>query len=166
MSLEKIKELQALIMDLDTEVSNFIKSTPSLEDACESLAEFNFLKRDLSSVYDVFAKSVADLMDTVEEVALPDGATIEKKSSYDRKGWKHADLGIEVARKLAQMAVNMDTGEVERSPEEIAADMLSYCSPAYWKIKPLNAIGINPDNFCEVGELKTSIIVRKSKKNQ
>jgi hypothetical protein len=166
MSLEKLQELKTLIMDLDTEISDFIKSSPSLEESCELLAEFNFIKRDVSTVYDVFAKAVSELMGAVDEVGLIDGGTIEKKSSYDRKGWKHADLGVEVARKLAQMAVNMDTGEVERSPEEIAADMLSYCSPAYWKIKPLNAIGINPDNFCEVGELKTSIIVRKSKKNQ
>lgn len=163
MSLEKIQELRSIIMDLDTEVSEFIKSSPKIEEACEILAEFNFIKRDITLVYDTFSKAVGEMMGNEEQVSLRDGATIEKKSSYDRKGWRHADLGAAVARKLTQMAVDMDTGEVERTPEEIALDMLSYCSPAYWKIKPLNSIGINPDNFCEVGELKTSIIVRKPK---
>jgi hypothetical protein len=33
--------------------------------------------------------------------------------------------------------------------------------PSYWRIKELSAIGINADNYCEVDEPKTSIIVRK-----
>jgi hypothetical protein len=39
--------------------------------------------------------------------------------------------------------------------------MLNYCAPSYWKIKELQKLGINADNYCEVGQLKTSIIVRK-----
>jgi hypothetical protein len=41
--------------------------------------------------------------------------------------------------------------------------MLAYCAPSYWRIKELNKIGLNADNFSETGELKTSIIVRKPK---
>jgi len=60
----------------------------------------------------------------------------------------------------------MDTGEVLKSPREIAMDMVTYCAPSYWRVKELNKIGINPDNYCEVGELKTSIIVRKPKDSE
>jgi hypothetical protein len=57
----------------------------------------------------------------------------------------------------------MDTGEVTKSTRQIALEILDYCAPSYWRIKELGKIGVNPDNYCEVGELKTSLIVRKSK---
>jgi hypothetical protein len=111
----------------------------------------------------MFAGALSEIMGPVESLHLSDGTTIEKKSSYDRKGWKHADLGSAVAERLVKMSIDMDTGEVTKSPKEIAQEMLSYCAPSYWRIKELNKIGLNADNFSEVGELKTSIIVRKPK---
>lgn len=163
MSLEKIQELRQVIMDLDAELSAFSAGQPSPEDAGAVLAELNFIKRDISTVYDIFARSLAELMGSIEELHLPDGTTIEKKSAYDRKGWKHTDLGSAVAERLVQMSVDMDTGEVTKSPQEIAEEMLKYCAPSYWRIKELNKIGLNADNFSETGDLKTSIIVRKPK---
>ena len=91
------------------------------------------------------------------------GATIEKKTGADRKKWEHSKLASAVAERLSDMSVDMDTGEIMKSPQEIALDMLTYCAPSYWRVKELNKIGINPDNYCEVGDLKTSIIVRKAK---
>jgi hypothetical protein len=163
MSLDKIQELRSAIMDLDGAISSFLKENPSPEEAGTALAELNFLKRDISLVYDGFSHALSELMGPTESLALPDGTTIEKKSSYDRKGWKHADLGAAVAERLVKMSVDMDTGEVTKSPKEIAEEMLTYCAPSYWRIKELNKIGLNADNFSEVGELKTSIIVRKPK---
>jgi hypothetical protein len=55
----------------------------------------------------------------------------------------------------------MDTGEIVMSQEDMIANVLDYVQPSYWRIKELQNIGINPDHFCEVGETKTSIIVRK-----
>lgn len=163
MSLEKLTEIRRLITELDAELFTLLESNPELEKACEILAEMNFLKRDFSSVYDSFSFSVSGLMGATENVSLTDGTEIEKKSSYDRKAWDHKSLASAVADKLTKMAVDMDTGEVIKSPREIAMEMVTYCAPSYWRIKELNKIGINADNYCEVGELKTSVIVRKSK---
>lgn len=163
MSLDKIQELRSLILELDSEISTFLAQNPSPEDAGEALAELNFLKRDMSLVYDTFAHALGELMGAMDAILLPDGSSIEKKSSYDRKGWKHAELGSAVAERLVKMSVDMDTGEVTKSPQQIAEEMLSYCAPSYWRIKELNKIGLNADNYSEVGELKTSIIVRKAK---
>lgn len=163
MSLDRIQELRSAIMELDKDISSFLKENPSAEEAGTALAELNFLKRDISLVYDLFAGALSEIMGPVESLHLSDGTTIEKKSSYDRKGWKHADLGSAVAERLVKMSIDMDTGEVTKSPKEIAQEMLSYCAPSYWRIKELNKIGLNADNFSEVGELKTSIIVRKPK---
>jgi len=163
MSLEKIQELRSAILELDGNVSSFLAENPTAEKAGEVLAELNFLKRDMSVIYEQFANLFAEIMGLSDTLSLPDGTTIEKKSSYDRKGWKHLDLGSAVAERLVNMSVDMDTGEVTKSPKQIAEEMLTYCAPSYWRIKELNKIGINADSFSEVGELKTSIIVRKPK---
>lgn len=112
-------------------------------------------------VYDSFSAKFGEMMAGESVVSLEGNAIIEKKSSYERKAWQHKDLARAVIDRLSQMSVDMDTGEIVKSPEEIAMDLLTYCAPSYWRVKELNNIGINPDMYCETGQLKTSIIVRK-----
>lgn len=133
------------------------------EVAGEILLQINLAKRDISTVYESFSKFFSDLMEKEQSILLnlSGGAIIEKKSSYDRKGWQHKELANVVVDRIIQSSVDMDTGEVLKSPKEIALDLLNYCAPSYWRIKELSAIGINADNYCESGELKTSIVVRK-----
>lgn len=161
--IDKINEIKKLITELDSHIAEYVKSSPDVTQACEYLAEMNFLKRDLSFVYDTFSYSMIGVLGETDNIVLSSGVEIEKKSAYDRKGWDHKSLGNAVADKLVQMSVDMDTGEVLKTPHEIAVELLTYCAPSYWRIKELNKIGINPDNYCEVGDLKTSIIVRKAK---
>jgi hypothetical protein len=161
--IDKINAIKKMITELDSEISEYVKSSPDLTQACEYLAEMNFLKRDFSFVYDTFSYAMIGVLGESESVVLSSGVEIEKKSAYDRKGWDHKSLGNAVADKLVKMSVDMDTGEVLKTPHEIAVDLLTYCAPSYWRIKELNKIGINPDNYCEVGDLKTNIIVRKAK---
>jgi len=163
MMIDKINQIKKLLTELDSEISDYVQSSPDIVRACEYLAEMNFLKRDFSFVYDTFSHAMIGVMGENENIVLSSGVEIEKKSGYDRKGWDHKSLGSAVADRLVQMSVDMDTGEVLKTPREIAVDILTYCAPSYWRIKELNKIGINPDSYCEVGDLKTSIIVRKGK---
>jgi hypothetical protein len=96
-----------------------------------------------------------------QEILLSNGAKIEKKFSNSRSGWQHKDLAGSVAKKIIDLSVDMETGEVMATPQEMLVQMLDYVQPSYWRIKELQKIGINPDNYCEVGDMKTSIIVRK-----
>jgi hypothetical protein len=161
MALEKIAELRMLMAQLESIISEEIDNGASLEDAGNLLLHLNLAKRDMSIVYDSIARQFGELMDRESAVPLPGNALIEKKSSFERKAWQHKDLAKAVVGRLSQMAVDMDTGEVIKSPEDIALELMNYCAPSYWRIKELNNIGINPDMYCETGELKTSIIVRK-----
>lgn len=163
MSLEKLEEMGNALIALDEEIKNFLDSSPSPEAACSVLVRLNLLKRDMSVIYDSASNAVADIMGNEQEIALQNGATVEKKSAYDRKGWDHKGLASAVASKVVQLAIDMDTGEISKSPQEIAEDMLTYCAPSYWRVKELGKIGINADSYSEVGELRTSIIVRKPK---
>lgn len=161
MSLDKIAKLRLLIIDLEAEVMKTINDGATLEEAGNILLQLNLTKRDMGIVYDSVAHRFGEMMDKESAVPLAGNAIIEKKSSYERKAWQHKDIAKAVVDRLSQMAVDMDTGEVVKSPEEIAMELMTYCAPSYWRIKELNNIGINPDMYCETGVLKTSIIVRK-----
>jgi hypothetical protein len=161
MSIQKVLEFKQLIFELDKILSEYFDQNPDMEEAGELLAELNIAKRDLSTVYDVSSKKFSNIMSDEKMLTLSSGITIEKKSAYDRKGWKHQDLTRAVVSKLTQMSVDMDTGEVIKSPEEIAIDLMKYCAPSYWRVKELSSIGINADMYSETGDLKTSIIIRK-----
>jgi len=161
--IETTKEIRQLISKLDQEIGELVRSSPTAEDACEILTEVNYLKRDLAAVYDSLAMAMPQIMGSVQKLMLPDGTEIEQKSGYERRGWKHREIGSAVADRLTKLAVDLDTGEIKKSPREIALEMLDFCAPSYWRIKELNKIGIDADHYCEVGELRTSIIVRKPK---
>ena len=158
---EWVASLQQTLLDLDQKISDYAKSSPSSEDACSLLVEIHACKADLSVIYDSLSAVVSEIMANETEVMLEGGAKIEKRYSSKRTGWQHKDLASEVARKITNMAVDMDTGEIVMSQEDMIANVLDYVQPSYWRIKELQNIGINPDHFCEVGETKTSIIVRK-----
>lgn len=155
-------EFAQAILKLDSELSED-RPNLDLEQAATILAELHNFKDSLKMVYDGFAKSVSDLMGDLPEVNLPNGTKIEKNSSPSRKAWKHKDLANEVAARLKDMSVDMDTGEIVLTSEEMVVKMLDYVYPSYWKVKELGKIGINADKFSEVGEVKDSIIVRKAK---
>lgn len=161
MTPERVDEIRRYLLDVSRELDAFIASKPTAEEACAALYGMNMVKRDISVVYDSFADQVSDLMGNNNNIDLPNGGKIEKKSSYDRRAWQHKELASAVAGKLVQMSVDMDTGEIIKTPEEIALQVLDYVQPSYWRVKELSNLGINADNYCETGVLKTSIIVRK-----
>ena len=165
MTPERIADIRQYILDLERELDDYIKSQPDVEDACGVLYEMNMIKRDMSSVYDSLSTSVGQLIADGKNVQLKNGGVIEKKSSYERRAWQHKDLASVVAQKLVRLSVDMDTGEIIKSPEEIAMQVLDYVQPSYWRVKELSSLGINVDNYCETGVLKTSIIVRKGDAN-
>lgn len=161
MSLENVQQIRQAIMKLDDEIRQYIESEPDQADAASVLLQLNLAKSDLGMVYDSMSTFFLNLIQDKEVINLENGAQIEKKSSYDRKGWQHKELANAVVDKLMQLSVDIDTGEVIKTPREMALDLMKYCAPSYWRIKELSSIGINADNYCEVGQLKTSVIVRK-----
>jgi hypothetical protein len=166
MTPDRIASVRQYILDLERELDDYVKSQPSAEDACGVLYEMNMIKRDMSSVYDSLSTSVGQLIPANEKnVQLKNGGVIEKKISYVRQAWQHKDLASVVAQKLVRLSVDMDTGEIIKSPEEIAMQVLDYVQPSYWRVKELSSLGIDVDNYCETGVLKTSIIVRKGDAN-
>jgi hypothetical protein len=61
------------------------------------------------------------------------------------------------------MSVDMDTGEVVMSAQDMVVKLLDYAAVSYWRVGKLGEIGVNPDSYCEQGDYKTSIIIREAK---
>ena len=161
MSFLKIVELREQIKNLSEEIDTYVLSDASVTEASEGLLQLNLAKRDIATVYDTLTHFVALKLGDETEISLGEGALIEKKTAYDRKAWEHKKLGSAVVDKLVKMSIDMDTGEVIKTPSEIAIQLLDFCAPSYWRVKELSSIGINADMYCETGQLKTTIIVRK-----
>lgn len=159
---EWVSNFRTALLTLDENISDYTKDA-SLEDACNLLVSINKLKAEMGIVYDSLVARVSHMMDQQGEVQLEDGSKIEKKWASDRKGWQHQQLASTVAQRLIQSSVDMDTGEILYSQEEIIGKLLDFLQPSYWRVKELQKIGINADLYCEVGETKSSIIVRKAK---
>lgn len=154
------------LMEIDALLSEYIKTTPDIEQAAELLTQLNMVKRDMGIIYDSFAGKVGILMGNRGMVETQSGATVEKKSAVDRKKWDHPKLASRVAERLNEMSVDMDTGERMMTATEMVEKLLDYAAVSYWRVGKLGEIGINPDLYCEHGESKTSIIVRLGDKNK
>ncbi len=159
-----VNALAKAMIDIDAAI-NEIKGSDDPETACLKLVDIHRLKGDMAMVYDSATNAVSEVMREMSEVSLSNGMRIEKKMASTRKTWNHKDLANVVAKRIVESSVDLGTGEVVLSTEQMIEKMLVYVQPSYWRIKELSAIGINADRFCEVDEPKTSIIVRKGSNN-
>lgn len=162
---ELVANAQKAMSDIDAAISALIDSGETSEEACAKLVDVHRLKGDMSIIYDSAASVVADIMKDLAEVSLDNGMRIEKKTASARKTWQHKDLASVVSKRIVESSMDMETGEVVVTPEQMIQNMLVYVQPSYWRVKELSAIGINADQYCEVDEPKTSIIVRKGTSN-
>ena len=151
------------LMELDAAIS-FSAQTDTTDAIAENVVALHSVKADVAIVYESACAVLINSMGDIPEITLSSGIKIEKRSGADRKTWKHEEIARNVASRLSDMAIDMETGEVVLSPQEMAVKMLDYCNPSYWRVKDLAKIGINADRFCEISEGKTNIIVRKGTK--
>jgi len=161
--VEGLDALDKMMMAIDLQIIQAAKAEPEYQDVAKIMFRVYTAKSNMSMIYDEVAAILDKAMADVPEVSLEDGVKIEKKVASDRRAWKHADLATEIARRLIMTNVDMSTGETQKSTEELITEMLRFLQPSYWRVKELSTIGVNADNYCEVLEPKTSIIVRKPK---
>jgi len=47
------------------------------------------------------------------------------------------------------------------SPQELIQQVLEFVGLSYWKVGKLKELHIDADDFCEVGESKKNLVVRR-----
>lgn len=150
-------ELEDGLLSLYEAVNARLKEGDS-DNVAEALYFLSRIKREIAELYDQTQAKLIELMGEEPEFSSG-GIDFEKKQGAPRKAWNHKDLGQLVADRIVDMSIDMDTGEVLKSTNEMIAEMLTYCGVSYWRVKELNKIGINADRYCEVGEPKTTIVI-------
>ena len=163
MTIKSLEDFASALSNLNKELTEYNDSNPDIDEAAEGLAKLNFAKRELSVIYDSFAHGVGNLMGSSGMIETASGITIEKKTAADRKKWRHPELATRVAERLSEMSVDMDTGEIVMSAQDMVVKLLDYAAVSYWRVGKLGEIGVNPDSYCEQGDFKTSIIIREAK---
>ena len=88
--------------------------------------------------------------------------SVETKTGQPRKKWDHQGLASQVAKRIHDRSIDIDTGEITKSPQEQIQELLEYASPSYWRVTALKEIGIDPDDYCEVQEPITNLIYRST----
>lgn len=133
---------------------------PSLEEIVDAVTAVHAARDSLKATFDTLCQVLDPLMCDNDEVRSSAGVLIEKKWSKPRKAWRHQDLASVVARRIRDLSVDQETGEVLMSPEEQIVALIRYAAPSYWRVKELQTLGIDADGYCETSESTASIIVR------
>jgi hypothetical protein len=158
-----VDAIREMISAADMMTHELSESGADMSVIAEYVSALHAVKADVSIVYDSACSSLSKAMNSVPEMVLSDGTKIEKRAAADRKKWQHENIAQNVASRISDMAVDLETGEVVMTPQDMMVKMLDYCAPSYWRVKELAKIGINADKFCDVSESKESIIVRRAK---
>ncbi len=155
------KDIRAQLISLDDFLNSGQTDNCELDEALSYLVELNKLKKEIAEIYESYSAKMIDKMESLNEreIKLQSGAELKCKSGAPRKAWDSENLMKTVYSRLKQSSVDMDTGEVGLSDDEIVIKLLDYFQPSYWRVGALNELGINADQYCEVGEPKTNIAI-------
>lgn len=151
-------DIEKLLMQLYDKVSEDLNSG-EIDPVADALIALDKAKREISELLDRTKECFVGLTGENPEYEFGD-FTLEKKSGSPRKSWDHENLTRIVSNRIIDLSIDMDTGEVTKSPTEMISEILEYCGISYWRVKELSKIGINADQYCEVGDPKTNVIIR------
>ncbi len=93
-------------------------------------------------------------------VLIPSGGSVEATWSKPRKTWQHDKIAPVVVEKIIDSFIDEDSGAISVPPSQLMLEILKYAHVDYWRVKKLTDLEINPDLYSQVGETKSSIIVR------
>lgn len=119
---------------------------------------------ELKALHDGYMATVRDRMlaEDVEEVPASNGDRVELGYFKSRKAWRHAELAEIVAHRIVQSSMDPETGEVTLDREEMILELMKYATPSAWKVKALQSIGLNADNYCEAGDSTPKSTIRRA----
>jgi hypothetical protein len=138
--------------DLDKDPKEILQVATNLHAVKSRIgALYSDIQAVITDEYDYFATPIA-----------VDGATVEIKAGSARKKWDHASISDDVARRIVNTSVNIDTGEITKTPLEMLQEFTQYMGVSYWKVGKLKELHLDADEYCEVSPPKKNIVIRRS----
>jgi hypothetical protein len=135
----------------------------SNEEVLQDVSDMHLVKATVTRLFGAMQDETVERIGFTAAPINVEGATIEVKSGSSRKAWDHSALAQDVAQRIYESSIDIDTGEVNKTPREMMADMLKYGAVSYWRVGALKDLNIDPDEYCEVSPPKSSLVVRRDK---
>jgi len=145
------------------QISNGSVELASTEELLQLASDLHLVK---SYVTELFNELQLVVTEHIGHMAVPvavDGATVEIKAGSPRKSWDHASLIDDVSKRIVDSSVDLNTGEVIKTPTEMIKEALQFAGISYWKVTKLKELHLDADEYCEVGEAKKQLVIRRSK---
>jgi len=158
-TLQHIDTVTDLLLELRLLLGT-LPSSSTDEELLEVAGALHHVKSIATQTFSEFQTIVAESIDASAPVEISTG-TIEVKSGAPRKSWDHSRLAAEVGRRVADRNMNIDSGEMSLSPQGLIQQVLEFVGLSYWKVGKLKELHIDADDFCEVGESKKNLVVRR-----
>lgn len=155
--------------DIFSVLSDFRKSmlaeVDSLDqhDLLQLAVDVHAVKGFVGELFNEVQALVSERVGFLGEPVQVDGASVEIKAGEARKTWDHGGLAAEVSRRLVDSNVDLETGEVLLSPRELVERAFRFAGVSYWRVGELKKLNIDADDFCEVGERKVNVVVRRDR---
>lgn len=158
-----VQNIQHSFIDAQNVFRAICESDKQISEVANALVDIHTLKANVALIYEDACGLMITKMGNVPETTTAAGHLVEKKNGSERKKWDHENLAKNVASRINDMAIDLETGEVTMSPQDMMLKLLDFAAVSYWRVRELGKIGISADEFCEVSETKTNIIIRKAK---
>lgn len=160
-----VYQLRDRLSLFDADVARFLEDEPEIPEMIEAATAIALIVDDAKTIYETLLAHLKDKMleEGTEEAVATNGQQVEISFSKTRRAWQHRELASIVAGRIFQSATDPDTGEILLSTQEMIESMLDYVQPSGWKIKALEGIGLNADNYCDAGDSSSRIYIRKAK---
>jgi len=159
---DALLQLNREVLAFYDSIQELIESTADEQLLCKTLVALTDIESNLKLVKQDLVHAVTKILESGVPVDI-DGRMVEKKTGSPRKSWDHTGLKSVVLQRLMSLSLDEETGEITLSPAEAVEKLLEYAHIDYWRVTELQKLDINADNYCEVGEAKTTIQVGKVK---
>ncbi len=159
------EETQAILSRLDEAIVHERGATDPEREI--RLIFLGFILGETKKMVSMLQKEAADLLLDSDWDRSPmenQQFSLETKTGQPRKKWDHKALAALVASRINDRSIDMDTGELLKTPQEQIIELLEYASASYWRVGALKELGIDVDEYCEVLDPITNLIYR-SKEN-
>lgn len=139
-----LDELDALILEF-TYVGNLSKRDPA--ELVEILAWIDEHADRLKLFRGVTESTLARVTADGETVAASGrDEAYERRTSADRKSWKHKELKAIMTEKVIAKYTD-EEGTLNAPVSVIVSEVLNCAGINYWKVKELQALGVSPDKY-------------------
>lgn len=135
----------------------------STEDLLQLASDLHLVKAYVSELFNELQTIVTDHIGNMVNPVSVDGATIEIKSGSPRKTWDHQSLINDVSKRIVDSSIDLNTGEVTKTPVQMIREALEFAGISYWKVTKLKELHLDADEYCDVGESKKSLVIRRDK---